>query len=289
MVHHIGDRMTVAGLSDVGLVRTLNEDNFYIDSDKGLLIVADGMGGHEAGEVASAKVIDAVRASLSVEDFEFPANVNLDDEATINLSVAPEDLEESGMGLGGDFSDERTLDDIPNPILGAVSEAVKHANAAVNNLNNQRGYPDGMGMGSTLVGLWLPEFSELGVVFHVGDSRLYLFRQGKLQQLTLDHTLYQQWASFGGAGIPPAKNILIQAMGPSRQVSPEVAFQDLVSGDLVLLCSDGLTGMVDDVEISAILAKTGLPQLEEGCRDLVAAARRHGGKDNITVVLGYVH
>ncbi|MBF0368600.1 MAG: serine/threonine-protein phosphatase [Magnetococcales bacterium] len=271
MVQHIADRLRVVGCSDVGLVRTLNEDSFRIDEELGLLVVADGMGGHDAGEVASAQVIDSIQESLNTFIAE-----KKDPPAARNQPAECDDDDE-----------EPTLDDIPNPLVDTVSAAVNRANSSINNANWEKGYPEGMGMGTTVVGLWFPEFSETQVVFHVGDSRFYLYRQKRLLQVTQDHSMYQQWINFGGKGRPPAQNILLQAMGPAQKVRPDVRFQDLLKGDVVLLCSDGLSGMIDDKKIGEILSKVTADNLDASIDLLIKAAREAGGKDNITAILGF--
>lgn len=277
----IGSRIKAAGKSDVGCVRTLNEDSFRIDPEAGLLIVADGMGGHDAGEVASAEVVEAIREFLGGENGKNPArtitNPPMEDD-TITMTL--DDLIDS--------DEEATLDDLPNPLIATVTAAIAHANTKVNAINRKKGYPDGMGMGSTLVGLWYTEIGEQPVVFNVGDSRLYLMSRGRLIQITQDHTLFEQWTKFGGKGDSPAKNILLQAMGPSRRVTPDVRFQYLGRGDLVLLCSDGLTGMIPDKNIEEILREAREDNLDELCQLLIDQAKSRGGKDNVTVILGYV-
>ncbi len=282
MAQQIGTRFLVAGRTDVGCVRTLNEDNFLIDEKIGLLIVADGMGGHDAGEVASKLVVESIHNTIHAF-MRIPPKSNTTDFRTkdpkVDGTIAIEDKDHQ-------FNDEPTIDEAPNPILSVVQSAVNRANAAVNNANMDKGYPEGMGMGSTLVGLWLPEYSEKPVVFHVGDSRIYLYSQNRLSQLTQDHSMYQQWLTFGGRGEPPAQNILMQAMGPSNFVTPDVGFQDISSGDLVLLCSDGLSTMISNTKIASVLAQANKNNLDQSCQLLIELAKKAGGKDNITVILG---
>ncbi|MBF0128067.1 MAG: serine/threonine-protein phosphatase [Magnetococcales bacterium] len=284
MTQQIGKRLLVAGSSNVGCVRTLNEDNFLIDEQIGLLVVADGMGGHDAGEVASQLVVDSIRNTLHTF-------MRIPQESSRQIpSPRADDWEPDNTPPAGHKAhpnnDEPTVDEAPNPILSVVQSAVNRANAAVNSANMEKGYMEGMGMGSTLVGLWLPEYSEKPVIFHVGDSRLYLFSKGQLTQATQDHSMYQQWINFGRRGEPPAQNILLQAMGPSNYVTPDIGFQDVASGDLVLLRSDGLTGMVPVPGLAAVLGETHRHNLDESCARLIEMARKAGGKDNITVILG---
>ncbi|MBF0417257.1 MAG: serine/threonine-protein phosphatase [Magnetococcales bacterium] len=274
MVQRIGNRLLIAAQTDVGRVRTLNEDVFLVDEQIGLLMVADGMGGHDAGEIASRKVVESIRTALRMSTGLDPA------------THTPHPLPDVAPPVSQD--DERTVDEAPNPIFNMVNTAIHRANAAVNAHNIERGYPDGMGMGSTLVGLWMPEFSQRPLIFHVGDSRIYLYRQGSMRQLTQDHSMYQQWLNYGSHGQAPAQNILLQAMGPANVVAPDIAFQDFVSGDLLLLCSDGLSSMVSAHRIVEVLRAAGEENLEASCQQLIELAYRAGGRDNITVILGLV-
>ncbi len=175
-----------------------------------------------------------------------------------------------------------------------VRHAVQDTNTQVNQLNQEKGFSEGSGMGSTLVGIWIPEVKLApdgpirSVVFHVGDSRLYLHRNGQFRAVTRDHSMYQQWIDFGGRGKPPAQNIILQAMGPTPYVAPDVTQLDLQSGDLLLLCSDGLTGMVADEQLKEILDGAHADNLDQICDTMVEQARNNGGKDNITVILACV-
>lgn len=276
----IGNRLMVAGCTDVGMVRTHNEDNFRLDPHHGLVVVADGMGGHDAGEVASAGVIDSLCDYIQHQTGDLPLEeLDLDDEVpTFDPFAATSRSDE----------DEPTQEDLPNPVFSLLVRALMRANAQINEQNLSRGYPVGTGMGSTIVGLWLPEFSERPAVFHVGDSRCYHYSQGSLRQVTRDHSMYQQWVDFGGKGNPPAQNILMQAMGPHPNITPDVQFVEMTEGDTFLLCTDGLSGMVGDEQIAAILASAQEESLDEACQELIRLANAQGGKDNITVVLGRV-
>jgi serine/threonine protein phosphatase PrpC len=282
--HVIAGRLHVAGRTDVGLVRTLNEDHFCIDPDLRLLVVADGMGGHDDGEVASERVIDSLCLSLGelVTCFapfvpEEEDDEDADDTAPwppVAPAVPPSSADRSVMSLSG---------------IEIVTEALRRANEELNGFNRVAGYRDGSGMGSTVVGLWMPTDADRPVMFHVGDSRAYVFRRQRLRQLTQDHTLHQQWLNMGGRGVEPPRNIILQAIGPKDEVEPDVHYHDLVDGDIMLFCSDGLTGMVSEETISGILGDiTGPADLEGACRMLVDAAKHYGGRDNVTAIVGYV-
>ncbi|MBF0195215.1 MAG: serine/threonine-protein phosphatase [Magnetococcales bacterium] len=270
MILTIGDRLLAAGNTDVGCVRTLNEDSLFIDDKLGLLIIADGMGGHSAGEVASAQVIASVRQSLK-EAIKTPPQEGL----------VASDLDEEFQG-----DDEATMDDIPNPIVTMLREAANSANTAIYSKNQENDCDEGTGMGSTMVGLWVPSFSEVPVAFHVGDSRLYHYNKNGLTQVTQDHSMYQRWVNLGSKGTAPAQNILLQAVGPSEHITPDISFEEMEKGDVVLLCSDGLTGMVAISAIEEVLAKAKKNNLDEIVEKLIEMARDGGGKDNISVIVG---
>lgn len=272
MTFTIGDTLIAAGKTDVGCLRTLNEDNLSIDEKLGLLIIADGMGGHAAGEVASSQVIISVTRSLEQALINPPKEL-------INSSPPHND-----SGFSGD--DEPTIDDIPNPVVTMIRNATNAANSAIHTINCQEQCVDGTGMGSTLVGLWLPAFSEVPVIFHVGDSRAYKYSNNKLTQITQDHSMYQRWVNLGGKGPAPAQNILLQAVGPSEHITPDIHFRKMHKGDVVLLCSDGLTGMVEIEIIEQVLATASDDNLDDIVEQLVELARDGGGKDNISVIVG---
>lgn len=273
MILTLGDRLIAAGRSDVGCVRTLNEDNFCMDETLRLLVIADGMGGHKAGEVASLQVIASVRQSLAYAIQTPPSE---DPQTSRNQ---PDDEEKVA-------EDDPTLDSFPNPIIHMLRVATADANRSVNQINQKEEQSDGAGMGSTLVGMWLPDFSEMPLVFHIGDSRLYHYHRDTLTQITQDHSMYQKWVNLGKRGPAPAKNILLQAVGPSEHAVPDIQFLEVNKGDLILLCSDGLTGMVSTKSIHRILAQAQDDNLDDIVDQLVDLAKENGGKDNVTVILG---
>ncbi|MBF0137845.1 MAG: protein phosphatase 2C domain-containing protein [Magnetococcus sp. DMHC-1] len=281
MAQLVASRMKAAGRTDVGCVRTLNEDSFSIDEASGLLLVADGMGGHDAGEVASSQVVESMLSLLRFPMAGIPVlpdGKRLDDDGDIT-TLSPEEVAEE---LANETEQQE------KEIIQKVVQAIAQTNLRVNNINQDRGYPEGSGMGSTLVGFWAPPGSTRGVVFHVGDSRLYRMRQGHLESITQDHTLYQQWLDFGSRGQPPAQNVILQAMGPVEQVTPDVRVISLLPGDLILMCSDGLTGMLANGIIEKVLLTAREDNLQEVCNRLVDMAKEKGGRDNITVILAWI-
>ncbi len=250
--------MQACGMSEAGEVRTRNEDRFVVDDALGLVAVADGMGGHMSGEVASSGALAALAASLA------------DGHARLQK-----------MGEEGD-PDATDLDLRWNGTV-RLRRAVDRANALLYEQNRARGQADGDGMGSTLTGLqFLP---ALGAVlsFHVGDSRLYRYRDGALVQLTRDQTAYQLALESGAPGELPPRNLLLQAIGPAPVVAPDFDYHEVRAGDLLLLCSDGLHGWVPHAEIAALLRREDDPGA--ACAGLLDLSRRHASRDNVTVLL----
>jgi serine/threonine protein phosphatase PrpC len=239
--------MKAAAVTDPGQVRPANEDSVFADPDAGLLIVADGMGGHAAGEVASGIAADTIEAFLREK---LPAS------GTLVLDA--------------------------HRLLG---EAVRHADAAVR--ERAAADPTLNGMGTTAV-VAVCRDDELALA-HVGDSRAYLLHAGRLRRITEDHSLVARMVSAGT--ITPAearkhhlRNVITRSLGFEGNAEAEVQILEWVRGDLLLLCTDGLTGMAEDDEIESILASHGA-DVEAGARALIALANAHGGTDNVSAVV----
>lgn len=233
------------GLTDVGTVRPSNQDNLLLLPELNLLAVADGMGGHVGGEIASTEALLLVWKHLRGQ----PAPA--DDAAA----------------------------------LRQLQDAVLFANSTLFGTNAAAGLADGYGMGTTLSGMWQPLAGGPALLFHVGDSRIYRYRDGQLAQLTHDQTLYQQALEAGMTGMLPPRNLLLQAIGPGADVRPDVFAHQLAPGDLYLLCSDGLHGASAPETLAAILSGAGPGNLPEACAALVDRAKQDGSRDNITAVL----
>ncbi len=233
------------GLTDVGTVRPSNQDNLLLLPEMNLIAVADGMGGHVGGDIASTEALLLVWKHLR-----------------------------SRHTPGSDTESLRQL-----------HEAVLTANSTLFRNNVAAGLGDGYGMGTTLTGMWQPHPDGPAFVFHVGDSRIYRYRDGQLVQLTHDQTLYQQALEAGMKGILPPRNLLLQAIGPGEEVRPDVFSQTLAPGDLYLLCSDGLYGASTHEALAALLATAGSHNLPETCAALVERAKQDGSRDNITAIL----
>ncbi len=242
------------GLTDVGRKRKHNEDAFASDVNEGLFIVADGMGGHAAGEVASKITVETIG--------EFIAATRQKEEAT------------------WPFKYNHELDFNSNRLAVAIEKANERVMAAV------AAQPWLKGMGTTVVAGLLNE--KLLSLAHVGDSRAYLFRDGQLSRLTDDHSWVHEQVTAGilteeEAKTHPLKTVVTRALGGGPSVSPDL--QELVfsPGDRYLFCSDGLTTMVGDEEILDTAAS--VKDTQALCQKLVDMANEKGGVDNITVVV----
>jgi protein phosphatase len=235
-----------AGRTDVGKVRKNNEDNFAIDEALGLIVVADGMGGHNSGEEASRLAVETI----------------------VKLAHAPG----TGQGSDGKLS----------PRARQLESCIKAANELI--YEKGRAVPKDAGMGTTVVAAFV-EDRKL-IVAHVGDSRLYLYRKGQLQQLTDDHSLVGDQIKRGlitaeEASKSALQNILTRAVGAEPDVKVDVAEHALSPGDVVLLATDGLTKMMSDEDVARLIAKDSTPAVVVS--NLVELSCAAGGVDNVTV------
>lgn len=245
-----------AGITHPGMKRELNEDSFAILQDQGVFVVADGMGGHNAGEVASKIAIDAIagffNASEQDEDMTWPYKL----DPTLSL-------------------------DANKLIVG-----IKFANIQIfRTSSSDASYS---GMGTTVVSILAKEGSDELYVAHVGDSRCYCFYEDKLSQISEDHSLVNEYVKAGQltreqAKNFPYKNMIMRALGMKDNVLVDVQKRRALIGEIYLICSDGLSDMVPDKDMESILKQH--LTLEETARQLVDQANANGGKDNITVVL----
>ena len=225
--------------SDIGKVREINEDSAWMNPEAGIYCVADGMGGHLAGEVASRMAVEAVEA-LAQE--QRPAGILK---------------------------------------LDAMME---QANARI--LEHARTHPECSGMGTTLSVLWFRD--GYGFIAHVGDSRIYRYRGGVLSQMTMDHSLVAEMVRCRiltpeQARNHPRRNIITRALGTAGDNEPELLIAQQQPGDVWLLCSDGLSGVLEDGEMTRCLKESA--SLEEAGDALIAAALEAGGPDNVTLIL----
>jgi PPM family protein phosphatase len=245
------------GTTDVGMKRRVNEDTFVTDPEHGVFLVADGMGGHAAGEVASKLAAEEILHTLSVR------------AAGSNQETWPDH-----------WAPERSR--TANLVVDAVLAGHQRVTGAVTRDTNLKG------MGTTVVVAAHTTGSRTLTICHVGDSRAYRLRGAKLELLTEDHSWVHEQVQAGflseeAARSHPLKNVVTQALGGSTEPRVDILETEMEDGDLYLLCSDGLNSMLTDDDIAGILrSNSSLKDLGE---QLVVAANRQGGNDNVTVVL----
>jgi serine/threonine protein phosphatase PrpC len=236
--------MRVASMTDPGRVRRSNEDSFFADGALGLFIVADGMGGHAGGEVASRVAIATIAELMKSRLTEADAD-------------------------------------------GLIRSAIEQANTTIR--AQAEADPTLQGMGTTLV-LAFCRGDSIHLA-HLGDSRAYLIHNGSLQRLTEDHSLVAQMVKSGQLTAEEAprfhlRNVVTRSLGNQKLTEPDLAVVEWNAGDFLLLCSDGLTNMVDESELRSLIAGGGA-DLERSCREAIDLANQNGGRDNITAVLAY--
>ncbi|HEY6728423.1 MAG TPA: Stp1/IreP family PP2C-type Ser/Thr phosphatase [Polyangiaceae bacterium] len=239
----------------MGLQRDHNEDSFAILNEQELFIVADGMGGHRAGDVASRLATDAI-----VDFFKATAS----DDVTWPFHFDARLSEEENRLLTGIRLANRQI----------VEQSVRARECH--------------GMGTTVVGALFSSRKRKMFIGHVGDSRAYRVRKGEITQMTRDHSLVNDYllampelTEEQRSELP--KNVITRALGMQDQVTVDLQADDVQPGDVYLLCSDGLSGMIEDDEILGVVSDQ--PDLDIACRRLIALANEHGGEDNITAVI----
>lgn len=246
--------LEIATCTDPGMVRSHNEDSIAADPANGLVVLADGMGGYNAGEVASGMattvIVTEMRQLLS--------------------EVRPHDV------------DRNTSEEIAARL---VREQVLKANTSIYQAAQTQ--PQYAGMGTTLVVCLF--YDNRVLVAHLGDSRLYLLREGRFRQVTRDHSLLQEQIDSGIITVEQAKraahkNLVTRALGIDPVVEPEIHEYPVKPGDLYLLCSDGLCDMVEDEDIGMTLEALGA-NLKLAAQQLVQMANDNGGRDNVSVIL----
>lgn len=248
-------KLRYAGNTHVGMKRSHNEDNLAILADENLYMVADGMGGHASGEVASEMAVETVA--------EFFRETSKDDDITWPYK----------MEKGRKYEENR------------LAAGIKLANLRIYETASQNAAQ--RGMGTTLVALaFAGNNAFLG---HVGDSRIYRLRGEELEQVTEDHSLLNDYIKMKDLSEEeienfPHKNVIVRALGMKETVQVDVAHEEPEVGDLYMLCSDGLNGMITDADIRRIMSEN-RNNLEECCNTLIQAANDGGGNDNITVVV----
>ncbi len=252
-----GMRVRFAGETDVGMKRTHNEDYLYLPDEERLVMVADGMGGHASGDLASRLAIDTIveffRATAEEPEITWPFFIDRDDH-----------LHENRL------------------ITGVKLANLKIFESAQRNSRFR-------GMGTTIVSCYFCE--DLVLIAHVGDSRVYLVRNGAIHQLTEDHSLLNDYIKMKRISPEeierfPHKNVIVRALGMKETVAVDIIRQKPQVGDVYLLCSDGLSGMVtDDAVLKVVQSER---DLNRTCEKLVEFANNNGGVDNITVALARI-
>lgn len=248
-------KIRFAGSTHVGMKRDHNEDNFFLLAEENLYIVADGMGGHASGEVASQIAVETL------------ANFFIDTSRDADITWP--------------YKEDRALNYDENRLAAGIK------------LSNRRVYETAQadsrykGMGTTIVSLVCGKNGAY--IGHVGDSRGYMIRDGGIEQLTEDHSLLNDYLKVHNLTPEeieafPHKNVIVRALGMKEAVTPDVVRVEPRAGDVFLLCSDGLPGMVDDEGILRAVSDA-TEDLEEACNDLIARANAAGGTDNVSVVL----
>ena len=243
-------RWTGVGRTETGHVRASNQDALALLNDCGVWIVADGMGGHPAGDVAAQTAV----------------------------AVATERARARASWLH----------DHPNSAAEFMTDVVTSANRRIHDLMLEQSSL--RGMGTTFVALAItPTPIPIAHIAHLGDSRAYLYRAGQLTQVTRDHTLVQQLVQRGlidkaTALIHPERHVLTKGLGMGADMRPELTSVPVTPQDLIVLCSDGLTKMLEDSAIAAILSCAS-DDPHRACHDLIEEALNRGGEDNVTVIV----
>jgi protein phosphatase len=241
------------GLCDIGRIRATNQDALLVLNDQGIWAVADGMGGHAGGDIASRLAIETIHRSAA--------------GAPLPKAPSPTSMTE--------------IEEFLRASVAAANRRVFEEGATVRGLQ---------GMGTTLVVLMIRETPHpMAYLAHVGDSRAYLCREGILRPLTRDHSLVEDYVRQGllsrdQAAIHPRRHVLTRAVGLDPTVEAEVARLELKPNDLLILCTDGLTKMLDDHDLAELVTSVG-SRPDALSRALVQEANRRGGEDNVTVLV----
>ncbi|MDA8092502.1 MAG: protein phosphatase 2C domain-containing protein [Betaproteobacteria bacterium] len=252
----VRSKIEIASATDAGLVRSFNEDSLAYDEALGLCVLADGMGGYKAGDVASS-----MATRLVLEEF-----------AAITRHEGDAGGEEDGLSAPG----------------AALKRAIERANGAIHRAAQSDKSCQGMGATVAAVIFHGPR----AAVAHVGDSRVYRYRDGDLALLTHDHSLLQEQVGLGlitpeDAKLSHNRNLVTRALGVGHQVKVDVREEGAQVGDIYLLCSDGLNDMVDDADIGLVLAELNA-NLPLAASQLVQIANDNGGHDNVSVLIAQV-
>lgn len=261
--------LLLSARSEIGHVRRGNEDAWAADPDAGVVVVADGMGGHPAGEIASRLAADEVVRRLAGQR---PGRRDSQRDPSPSL---PDDSSSPGEKMHASTGD-------------GMAEAVRMANLRI--LEDGEDHPERRGMGTTLTALRVDRERGAFRIGHVGDSRAYVFREGALTPLTRDDSPLQEEVEAGRmtreeARVHPMSNVLSKALGTRRDVEPQVVEGSADPGDLFLLCSDGLTTVLSEERMAEILREGAGARPEEVADRLVEETLDRGAPDNVTVAV----
>ncbi|WP_437948034.1 protein phosphatase 2C domain-containing protein [Sorangium sp. So ce296] len=245
-------RIEAAGESHVGRQREHNEDSFAVDLDLGLFVVADGIGGAAGGEIASRMAVDIVQACCKEGE--------------------------------GEITQPTGYDETAGPLELRLVSSIWRANERIFEVGQRD--PRFYGMGTTFAGVYADATSAC--IAHVGDSRVYRYREHRLERLTEDHSLWNEHLHSGEQlpdDVDPllARNVVTRALGMGKTVDVATRIERPEAGDVLLICSDGLSGPVPEPEIAELLAQGA--DLATTARSLIDRANQHGGPDNVTCVL----
>jgi PPM family protein phosphatase len=286
-------KFTAADKSDVGKQREQNEDKAYKrieslnDGDRGLFIVADGMGGYKAGEIASQLAVETI--SRGLDSFFKP----LPDQPTIKLSIRNQDPDETVVQNPGPAADAKRTRKLSETSMNEATEeqlkvSIQQANKAILRYGEQK--PSAHGLGSTVTAVLIQ--NDHAFIANVGDSRTYLLRGNVLQPVTKDHSLVQKLVEANQIApedvyTHPQRNLIYRSLGAGHKNIEVDVFQETVQpGDTFLLCSDGLWEMVRHQELHTVLSEQRSPQ--KICDMLIDMANNHGGEDNITAIVVHI-
>ena len=242
-----------AGISDVGFMRAINEDRIWIHDSGEVMLLADGMGGHERGADASRIAIDTLSDLLS------PEKINSQSDDVMVLEGIPADIA---------------------PVYTIIHRAVKRTAAVIAERNSELKLSKYMG--TTVAGFVLAEKNHV-FWFHVGDSRVYRLREGRLKRLTVDHSLFAEWEKAGALGEAPAKHVITRVLANDPEAEADIDWDKRKRGDIYLLCSDGLNDMISDTDIEKIFNRE--KSIPETAEMLVSEALSAGGRDNVSVII----
>jgi len=248
-------KVIAAGITNVGMKRSHNEDSFFIIEDEGLYVIADGMGGHSSGEIASQMAVETVA--------NFFKSTSNDDEVTWPFK----------MDKGRDYQENRLITSIKLANLRIYESSQREAKYR--------------GMGTTIVAALFK--SDEIIIAHVGDSRCYIISGQEIRQITEDHSLLNDYIKAKKLTPEelenfPHKNVIVRALGMKETVQVDINRIKPKSGDIFLLCTDGLSGMVKDEAMKGIILSN-KDNLEKASEILIARANENGGVDNITSIL----